>query len=136
MLLKDEVGMLKRVPLFSGVEPAKLKLLAFTSDRVTYNPGQVLFNQGDEGDAAYVILTGTADILVEADGGRLRSAVRFASLGGRLHVHSAFPTVEPDAVSSGPTPTASPAPSREASRPMLCGASSIPAKLPPNPSSR
>ena len=32
MLLKDEVGMLRRVPLFSGVAPAKLKLLAFTSD--------------------------------------------------------------------------------------------------------
>ncbi|RVD65031.1 cyclic nucleotide-binding protein, partial [Mesorhizobium sp. M7A.F.Ca.ET.027.03.2.1] len=31
MLLKDEVGMLQRVPLFSGIEPAKLKLLAFTS---------------------------------------------------------------------------------------------------------
>ena len=39
MLLKDEVGMLRQVPLFSGVAPAKLKLLAFTSDRVTYAPG-------------------------------------------------------------------------------------------------
>ena len=41
MLLKDEVGMLRQVPLFSGVAPAKLKLLAFTSDRVTYAPGQI-----------------------------------------------------------------------------------------------
>ncbi len=65
MLLKDEVGMLRKVPLFAGVEPSKLKLLAFTSDRVSYSPGQILFHQGDEGDAAYVILSGTADILVE-----------------------------------------------------------------------
>ncbi|WP_274626770.1 cyclic nucleotide-binding domain-containing protein [Arvimicrobium flavum] len=74
MLLKDEVGMLKRVPLFSGVEPSKLKLLAFTSDRVSYNAGQTLFHQGDEGDAAYVILSGTADILVESDAGPIKVA--------------------------------------------------------------
>ena len=42
MLLKDEVGMLQRVPLFSGIEPAKLKLLAFTSDRVNYGAGQTV----------------------------------------------------------------------------------------------
>ena len=48
MLLKDEVGMLRRVPLFAGVAPAKLKLLAFTSDRVSYSAGQILFKQGDE----------------------------------------------------------------------------------------
>ena len=74
MLLNDEVGMLKRVPLFSGIEPTKLKLLAFTSDRVSYSAGQVLFRQGDEGDAAYVILSGTAEILVDAEGGQIKVA--------------------------------------------------------------
>lgn len=74
MLLKDEVGMLRRVPLFAGVEPSKLKLLAFTSDRVSYNAGQTLFNQGDEGDAAYVILSGTADILVDSAAGPIKVA--------------------------------------------------------------
>ena len=33
MLLKDEVDLLRKVPLFSHLEPAKLKLLAFTSTR-------------------------------------------------------------------------------------------------------
>ena len=65
MLLNDEVGMLRKVPLFSRVAPAKLKLLAFTSDRVSYSEGQTLFHQGDEGDAAYVVLSGKADILVD-----------------------------------------------------------------------
>lgn len=74
MLLNDEVTMLKRIPLFSGVAPSKLKLLAFTSDRVNYGVGQVLFRQGDEGDAAYVILTGTADVLVDAPGGPIKVA--------------------------------------------------------------
>ncbi|MGO6900144.1 cyclic nucleotide-binding protein, partial [Rhizobium ruizarguesonis] len=58
MLLRDEVEMLRRVPIFSRIAPAKLKLLAFTSDRMTYKAGQNLFLQGDVGDAAYVILSG------------------------------------------------------------------------------
>ena len=58
----------------AGVEPAKLKLLAFTSDRVTYTAGQTLFHQGDEGDAAYVILSGTADILVDSGKGQIKVA--------------------------------------------------------------
>jgi CRP-like cAMP-binding protein len=74
MLLNDEVTMLKRIPLFSGVAPSKLKLLAFTSDRVSYGPGQTLFRQGDEGDAAYVILSGTADVLVNAPSGPIKVA--------------------------------------------------------------
>ena len=74
MLLKDEVGMLRQVPLFSGVAPAKLKLLAFTSDRVTYAPGQILFRQGDVGDAAYVVLSGKADVLVDSPTGQIKVA--------------------------------------------------------------
>lgn len=74
MMLKDEVGMLRQVPLFAGIEPSKLKLLAFTSDRVSYKDGQVLFNQGDEGDAAYVILSGKADVIVDSDNGPVKVA--------------------------------------------------------------
>lgn len=69
MLLKDEVQMLQRVPLLAGIDHTKLKLLAFTSDRVSFAPGEVLFNQGDTGDAAYVLLTGKADILVNSSDG-------------------------------------------------------------------
>lgn len=64
MLLNDEVRMLRQVPLFAGVSPAKLKLLAFTSERVLYRAGEVLFRQGDVGDAAFVILAGRAEIVV------------------------------------------------------------------------
>jgi CRP-like cAMP-binding protein len=74
MQLKDEVELLRRVPLFAGVAPSKLKLLAFTSDRVSYRPGDVLFKQGDPGDAAYVVLSGSADILVDAGADQIRVA--------------------------------------------------------------
>lgn len=74
MLLRDEVEMLRRVPIFSRIAPAKLKLLAFTSDRMTYKVGQNLFHQGDVGDAAYVILSGTADIIVASAAGEIKVA--------------------------------------------------------------
>ena len=72
MSLKDEVELLRRVPLFAEVPPAKLKLLAFTSDKITCAAGQILFNQGDEGDAAYVVLSGSADVLINSPSGQIR----------------------------------------------------------------
>ncbi|SKA05294.1 Cyclic nucleotide-binding domain-containing protein [Enhydrobacter aerosaccus] len=74
MNLNEEVEILKGVPLFSKVEPAKLKLIAFTGERMHYAEGQELFHQGDVGDAMYVILGGTADVLLETPGGQIRVA--------------------------------------------------------------
>jgi CRP-like cAMP-binding protein len=74
MLLQDEVKMLKQVPLFAGVSPSKLKLLAFTSARVAFRAGESLFLQGDVGDAAYVILSGKADILIMGANGEIKVA--------------------------------------------------------------
>lgn len=74
MQLNDEVKMLRQVPLFVGVSPAKLKLLAFTSDRVLYRAGEVLFRQGDVADAAFVILSGSADVVVDSSKGPIKVA--------------------------------------------------------------
>jgi CRP-like cAMP-binding protein len=74
MILKDEVELLRRVPLFAGVEPSKLKLLAFTSDRMSFEAGQTLFEQGDPGDAAYVVLSGSAEVLVNRAGSQIKVA--------------------------------------------------------------
>lgn len=74
MGLLDEVELLRKIPLFSKIEPSKLKLLAFTSERLTYAEGDVLFAQGDAGDAAYVIIGGKADVVVDTPGGPLTVA--------------------------------------------------------------
>ncbi len=71
MLLKDEVELLRKVPLFAQLEPAKLKLLAFTSTRMVFRPDQELFHQGDEGDAAYLILSGEADVVADTASGEV-----------------------------------------------------------------
>jgi CRP-like cAMP-binding protein len=68
------VDLLRRVPLFAGIEPSRLKLLAYTSDVVTYRPGQVLFRKGDVGDAVYVIINGDADVIIPADSGDITVA--------------------------------------------------------------
>lgn len=74
MLLNDEVKMLRQVPLFVGVSPAKLKLLAFTSERVSYRVGEVLCRQGEPGDAAFVLLSGRADVIVDGPTGQIKVA--------------------------------------------------------------
>src|ERR1700752_2233743 len=74
MNLNEEVEVLKGVPLLSKIEPAKLKLLAFTSERFNYAEVQELCHQGDPGDAMYVILGGVADVLIETPTGPLRVA--------------------------------------------------------------
>jgi CRP/FNR family cyclic AMP-dependent transcriptional regulator len=75
MNLNEEVELLKGVPIFSKIEPAKLKLLAFTSERQNFAGGQEVCHQGDLGDAMYVILGGTAEVLIDkADGGQIAVA--------------------------------------------------------------
>ena len=77
MSLQQEYEVLRRVPFFAEIEPAKLKLLAFMSERVGFDDGRTLFRQGDLADAAYLIIEGKADILVDTPSG----PVTVATLG-------------------------------------------------------
>jgi CRP-like cAMP-binding protein len=72
--LQEEVDLLRRIPLFAKVEPPKLKLLAFASERVTFEAGQELFHQGDMPDAAYIIIDGSADVMLDTQRGRVTVA--------------------------------------------------------------
>ena len=71
MGLNEEVELLRKIPLFANVESAKLKLLAFTSDRLIFQEGQALFQQGEVGDAAYLILSGVVRISINGPNGEL-----------------------------------------------------------------
>jgi CRP-like cAMP-binding protein len=73
MSLNEDAATLANVPLFQGVDPARLKLIAFAAERQTVPAGNVLVTQGEAGDAAYVVLAGEADALVTtADGATIR----------------------------------------------------------------
>jgi CRP/FNR family cyclic AMP-dependent transcriptional regulator len=71
MSLATEFDLIRRVPVFSAIGPDKQKLLCFSSERLTFEPGQVMFREGDAADAAYVVIDGTVEITVEAPGGPL-----------------------------------------------------------------
>ena len=77
MSLKQEFELLRRVPLFAEIEPSRLKLLAFMSERVGYDPGKLIVRQGEPADAAYLIIDGEAEVIAESPSG----AVILATLG-------------------------------------------------------
>ena len=67
MSIEQEVEILRKIPLFANIESAKLKLMCFASERITFKEGQSLCEQGDIGDAAYIIIEGAADVIVTRD---------------------------------------------------------------------
>ena len=69
MTLKQDVEVLRNIPLFAKIEPARLKLLAFTSEHVEFADGEIVCRQGELGDAAYILLEGDADVVVDTPDG-------------------------------------------------------------------
>ncbi|MDH3452818.1 MAG: cyclic nucleotide-binding domain-containing protein [Gammaproteobacteria bacterium] len=76
MSLEEEAKMLRNIGLFAHLDPSKLKLLAFTSHWLKFQPGEELCHEGDPGDSAYIITDGTAEVLVDSEAGPVLIAVR------------------------------------------------------------
>ncbi len=74
MGLNTEVETLKKVPLFHGIDAAKLKLLAFISDKLFFSEGEHLCDQGENGDSAFIILDGNADVVIDTEDGPITIA--------------------------------------------------------------
>jgi CRP-like cAMP-binding protein len=74
MILQEDVDLLRNIPLFRNIDSSKLKLLAFTAERLTFHPGEALFSQGDPGDAAYIIVQGEADVQISTPAGPITVA--------------------------------------------------------------
>jgi CRP-like cAMP-binding protein len=66
MTIETEVQSLRQVPMFREIDPARLKLLAFTSDRLSYDEGDVLFRQNEVSDSIYVIVEGKVGVWIAA----------------------------------------------------------------------
>lgn len=92
MTLESEVQSLQKVPMFRDIDPARLKLLAFTSERVQFSNGQRFFSQGDMSDAAYLILDGTAHVLLNTPTGEIKVAeLGQSALVGEMGILSETP---------------------------------------------
>ena len=69
MDLAKETDLLRKIPMFAKMETSKLKLLAFASEMVSFQNGDIVFNNGDNADYAYVIMEGAVDVITETDKG-------------------------------------------------------------------
>ena len=73
----EAVTLLRRTPVFASLDPAGLKLLAFSSTHLTFHDGEVLCLQGEPGDSVFVIDEGEVDVSITVHG----LPVRIATLG-------------------------------------------------------
>ena len=69
MELLQDAEQLRRVPMFSKLERSKLKLLAFTSECLTFQDGEVLFRAHEPADCAFVLMSGEVEIWAETASG-------------------------------------------------------------------
>lgn len=63
----QEAERLQQIPMFHRLDPAKLKLLAFTSEAMDWNDGEILCRTGEPSDTVFVILEGEVEILGHVD---------------------------------------------------------------------
>lgn len=77
MALNVEVNKLKRVPMFSGLEDGKLRLLAFAGETIPCVKEEIIFRQDDPSDSVYVVLEGQVAVWRETG----NTPVHLATLG-------------------------------------------------------
>lgn len=69
MSLEEDAALLAKVELFANVAPRRLKLLALASSRVLFAAGQDLCVEGEEGDEAFILITGEAEVKIATPSG-------------------------------------------------------------------
>ena len=71
MDLLQEAELLRKVPMFARLEPSRLKLLAFTSQNLSFGNGEELFRAGEPSDCAYVIMEGKVEVMADTEAGEV-----------------------------------------------------------------
>ena len=77
MQYAEAVTVLRGIDIFGSLDPANLKLLAFSSTYLSFEENEVLFYEGDPADSVYLIDEGEADICI----GSGENEVRVAKIG-------------------------------------------------------
>ena len=77
MAIEEEIKTLQQIPIFRDLETSKLKLIAFSGQRISYLKDEMIFDQGSPPDAVYVVLEGEVDVVRVTDA----SKVLLARLG-------------------------------------------------------
>ncbi|MEM0949405.1 MAG: cyclic nucleotide-binding domain-containing protein [Pseudomonadota bacterium] len=69
MCIRDETKALSMTPLLKGIEPSKLRCLAFASDRIIFEDGESIIEQGEDADVGFVVMNGEAEMTVDTPKG-------------------------------------------------------------------
>ena len=75
MSLNKAVQVLQETPLFRNVDLKRLRVVAMMGESQAYRAKERLFEKGDEGDAAFIVIDGEVDVLVPDEGGEQSVAI-------------------------------------------------------------
>lgn len=92
MLMSRTIKVLGEVALFRHLDAPRLQAIALSGDIQTFRAGERLSEKGADGDAAYIVIDGTVDILMPSG----TSEIAVANLGpGEIVGEMAVITGEP-----------------------------------------
>jgi CRP-like cAMP-binding protein len=96
--VNPKIAELKRLPIFAGLGPSLLRLLAMNLDEVTIPKGEKFVTEGRSNDTFFIVLDGEAELTI---GGHAHEAVK---PGGIIGLPSMFTRLEStaDAVAKKP----------------------------------
>jgi CRP/FNR family transcriptional regulator len=81
----DTARLLERVPMFDGLAPTEIEELAKVAVPRTYQAGQVVFREGDQGDTCFIVKSGAVKIAREHGGRTIALAeLRAGDMFGEL----------------------------------------------------
>lgn len=84
MAIDALVAPLLRVALFQGLRPLQITEIARRAERIMFRPGQTIVEAGQEGDAAFIVVSGVAERIKGPDMGSQPEAIVVGSLIGEM----------------------------------------------------
>lgn len=62
MSVRADAETLRQIPLFEDCDAVHLQVLAFSSERQSFNAGNAIIKQGDKAKAAFLVLSGQVEV--------------------------------------------------------------------------
>jgi CRP-like cAMP-binding protein len=81
MQLEHDIDKLLQQPLFNGLDREQLSMIAFSAERLLFRHGDPLTKDGQLGQAAYILLSGAAEIV---EGSGKRQHIRLVGPGAMI----------------------------------------------------
>ena len=82
MAVRNDVELLRQVPMFTGVDSTYLQVLVFSGKRVNLKTGQYLIRKGKAGSSGYLVLEGRAEAFDVVEGSDAAETVATIGPGG------------------------------------------------------